>query len=33
MRTSLATNIDGCPLTLVLFEYAYSNGADLILGC
>ena len=34
MKTRLATNIDGYPLRLaLLFEYAYSDGADLILSC
>ena len=34
MIMSLATDIDGYPLTLALqFEYAYSDDADLILSC
>ena len=34
MKTRLANNIDGYPLTLaLLFEYAYSYGADLNLSC
>ena len=34
MKTRLATNIDGYPLRLaLLFEQAYSDGADLILNC
>ena len=33
MKMRLAVNIDGYLLRLVLFfEYAYSNGANLILG-
>ena len=33
-KTRLATNTDGYPLRLVLlFEYAYSDGADLIWSC
>ena len=32
MKARLAPNIDGHPLRLVsLFEFAYSNGANLIL--
>ena len=32
MKTTLATNIDGYLLRLILvFELAYSDGADLIL--
>ena len=34
MKTRLATNIDGYPLRLaLLFEYVYSDGADLISNC
>ena len=34
MKTRLETNIDGYPVRLaLLFEYAYSDGADLILSC
>ena len=34
MRTRLETNIDGYRLRLVLlFELAYSDAAELILGC
>ena len=34
MKTKLATNIEDFPLRLaLLFEKAYSDGADLILSC
>ena len=34
MKTRLATRIDGFSLKLVLlFDYAYSDGADLIYTC
>ena len=34
IKTRLATNIDGYSLRLaLLFEYAYFDGADLILSC